>query len=124
MNFRGQYELYDKYRRYTSFRRILQSICPKSGRNNDLSPLDFMTPTRFDNHYYVNLLQGKGLLISDNVLVTQDHEGEILKKVWDYATDEKLFFASFANSMVKMGNIKPITGNQGEIRKNCRFVNT
>ena len=83
-----------------------------------------MTPARFDNHYYVNLLQGKGLLISDNVLVTQDHEGEILKKVWDYATDEKLFFGSFANSMVKMGNIKPITGNQGEIRKNWRFGNT
>ncbi|XP_062030426.1 peroxidase 20-like [Rosa rugosa] len=124
VNFRGQYEIYDKYRRYTSFRRILQSICPKSGRNNDLAPLDFMTPARFDNHYYVNLLQGKGLLVSDNVLVTQDHEGEILKQVWAYATDEKLFFAAFANSMVKMGNINPITGNQGEIRKNCRFVNT
>jgi peroxidase len=56
--------------------------------------------------------------------VTEDHEGEIRKQVWAYASDQKLFFASFANSMIKMGNINVLYGNEGEVRKNCRFVNT
>lgn len=117
-------EHYDKYKRYTPFRRILRSICPKTGKDNQLAPLDFETPARFDNHYFLNILEGRGLLGSDNVLVTEDHEGEIRKQVWAYASDQKLFFASFANSMIKMGNINVLYGNEGEVRKNCRFVNT
>ncbi|XP_023879947.1 peroxidase 20 isoform X1 [Quercus suber] len=117
-------EHYDPYKRYTTFRRILRSICPKSGRDNELAPLDFTTPSRFDNHYYTNLLQGNGLLGSDNVLVTEDHEGVIIEQVWAYASNQKHFFEAFAKSMVKMGNINVLTGNEGEIRRKCRFVNS
>lgn len=116
-------EKYDKYKRYRAFRRALRSICPSSGRDNAIAPLDFSTPAKFDNHYFINILGGKGLLGSDNVLVTEDHEGEIIKLVWAYASNQELFFSSFANSVVKMGNINVLTGNEGEIRKNCRFVN-
>lgn len=116
-------EKYDRYKRYTTFRRSLRSICPNSGRDNAIAPLDFETPSKFDNHYYINLLEGKGLLISDNVLVTEDHEGEIRKLVWAFASNQDLFFTSFANSVVKMGDINVLTGIDGEIRKNCRFVN-
>ncbi|KAJ4826785.1 Peroxidase 20 [Turnera subulata] len=114
-------EYYDKYKRYTTFRRILRSICPRSGKDFQLAPLDFNTPARFDNHYFLNILQGRGLLLSDNVLVSEDHEGEILKQVWAYASNQDLFFASFVESMINMGNI--LGDNEGEIRKNCRFVN-
>ncbi|KAF3961078.1 hypothetical protein CMV_014269 [Castanea mollissima] len=117
-------EHYDPFKRYTTFRRILRSICPKSGRDNELAPLDFTTPARFDNHYYINLLQGNGLLGSDNVLVTEDHEGLIREQVWAYASNQELFFEAFAISMVKMGNINVLTGNEGEIRRKCRFVNS
>jgi peroxidase len=115
---------HDPYKRYTTFRRILRSICPESGKDNKLAPLDFTTPDRFDNHYYLNILQGEGLLGSDNALVTQDHEGEIRGQVWAYASNQKLFFDAFAKSIVKMGNINVLTGNEGEIRKNCRFLNS
>ncbi|AQK43686.1 Peroxidase 72 [Zea mays] len=37
--------------------------------------------------------------------------------------DQGLFFDHFAKSMVKMGNISPLTGSAGEIRHNCRRVN-
>lgn len=114
---------YDRYKRYTSFRRVLRSICPVTGRDNKFAPLDFETPKRFDNHYFINILEGKGLLGSDNVLISQDFDGKITKQVWAYASNEKLFFASFAKSMIKMGNINVLTGNEGEIRRNCRFVN-
>jgi peroxidase len=115
---------HDPYQRYTSFRRILRSICPKSGKDNEFAPLDFTTPARFDNHYYLNILQGEGLLGSDDVLVTQDHGGEIKAQVWAYASNQHLFFSGFAKSMVKMGNINVLTGNDGEIRRNCRFLNS
>ncbi|RZC30887.1 peroxidase 20 [Glycine soja] len=114
---------YDHYKRYTSFRRILRSICPVEGRDNKFAPLDFQTPKRFDNHYFINILEGKGLLGSDNVLISHDLDGKITEQVWAYASNEKLFFASFAKSMIKMGNINVLTGNEGEIRRNCRFVN-
>ncbi|KAE8657269.1 Peroxidase 20 [Hibiscus syriacus] len=116
-------EKYDKYQRYRTFRRILRSICPESGRDEAIAPLDFLTPAKFDNQYYINIHQGNGLLGSDNVLVNEDHEGEIKKLVWDFASDQELFFSSFAKSVVKMGNINVLTGIDGEIRKNCRFVN-
>ncbi|KAK3016771.1 hypothetical protein RJ639_006444 [Escallonia herrerae] len=110
--------------RDTIFRRILRSICPESGKDDAVTPLDFATPARFDNRYFHNVIQGKGLLQSDNVLVSQDHDGEIREHVWAYASNQELFFASFAKSMIKMGNINVLTGDQGEIRKTCRFVNT
>ncbi|KDP45138.1 hypothetical protein JCGZ_17470 [Jatropha curcas] len=116
-------ENYDKYKRYTTFRRILRSICPRSGRDDQLAPLDYNTPARFDNHYFINILEGRGLLGSDNVLVKEDDEGEIIKQVWGYASNQQLFFDSFVNSIVKMGNINVLTGNEGQIRENCRFVN-
>ncbi|GAA0167990.1 peroxidase [Lithospermum erythrorhizon] len=117
---------YHHHKRDKTYRRALRSMCPPtSGRDNSLAPLDFATPLRFDNHYFLNIIQGKGLLISDNVLlVDHDIHWEIRKLVFAYAYDQDFYFDSFAKSMVKMGNINVITGSQGEIRKNCRFINT
>ncbi|KAF5734274.1 putative Peroxidase 20 precursor [Tripterygium wilfordii] len=119
----NQIERHDKYKRYTTFQKILHSICKQSGTDNVLAPLDSRTPARFDNHYFINLLEGYGLLGSDNVLINEDQEGDITKQLWAYASDQELFFASFVKSIIKMGNINVLTGNEGEIRRNCRFVN-
>ncbi|KAG5065984.1 hypothetical protein JHK86_009715 [Glycine max] len=98
----------------------LQSICPIEGRDKKFAPLDFQTPKRFDNYYFINILEGKGLLVSDNVLIIHDLHGKITEQVQAYASNEKLLFASFAKSMIKMGNINVLTRNEGEIRRNCR----
>ena len=63
------------------------------------------------------------MLGSDNVLINHDLHGKITEQVWAYASNVKLLFASFAKSMIKMGNINVLTRNEGEIRRNCRFVN-
>lgn len=117
-------ESIESLKRDKIFEKILRSICPESGHDDALAPLDYMTSARFDNYYYQNILQGKGLLQTDNVLITQDLEGEIRRKAWSYASDQQLFFSSFVKSMVKMGSINVLTGNQGEIRRHCRFVNS
>ncbi|KAA8537583.1 hypothetical protein F0562_027191 [Nyssa sinensis] len=100
----------------------LKSVCPKTGGDNNISPLDFASPSRFDNTYFKLILWGKGLLTSDAVLLT-GKVGKTMELVKSYADDEGLFFSHFAKSMVKMGKISPLTGFNGEVRKNCRRVN-
>jgi peroxidase len=106
-----------------SYAAQLRRGCPRSGGDNNLFPLDLATPARFDNLYFKNILTGRGLLSSDEVLLTKSAETAALVKA--YAADVNLFFQHFAQSMVKMGNISPLTGpqGQGEIRKNCRRIN-
>ncbi|KAF8032777.1 hypothetical protein BT93_D1617 [Corymbia citriodora subsp. variegata] len=115
---------YDYFQRYTTFYDTLRSICPETGSDNRLASLDYVTPFFFDNHYFLNILQGRGLLPSDNALINEDHEGVILRHVWTYASDREAFFHAFANSVVKMGNINVLAGSEGEIRRTCRFINT
>ncbi|XP_062001130.1 peroxidase 4-like [Rosa rugosa] len=102
------------------FAKSLQSNCPITGNDNNLASLDLQTPTYFDNLYYKNLLKEKGLLHSDQELFNGTSADALVKI---YASDTFKFFEDFAKSMVKMGNIKPLTGSQGEIRINCRKVN-
>lgn len=100
----------------------LKSVCPRSGGDNNISPLDSSSPVKFDNTYFKLILWGKGLLTSDEVLLT----GKVRKTmelVKAYAEDESLFFQQFAMSMIKMGNVSPLIGFNGEVRKNCRRVN-
>ncbi|KAJ7566641.1 hypothetical protein O6H91_02G112700 [Diphasiastrum complanatum] len=107
------------------FLQSLQQLCPQAasaGSSNFLAPLDLRTPTHFDNRYYLNLQAGKGLLNSDEVLYTTP--GFTRKYVTKYGCDQEEFLDSFRKSMIKMGNIKPLTGKKGEIRHNCRFTNS
>ncbi|XP_028051315.1 peroxidase 72-like [Camellia sinensis] len=105
-----------------SYAAQLRTRCPKSGGDQNLFFLDFVTPTKFDNNYFKNLLASKGLLSSDQVLVTKNQQSmELVKK---YAENYELFFEQFAKSMIKMGNISPLTGPRGEIRKHCRKINS
>ncbi|CAL9084897.1 unnamed protein product, partial [Musa textilis] len=99
----------------------LRSRCPRSGGDQNLFPLDLVSPTKFDNHYFKNLVAKKGLLSSDEILFTNSPATKKLVEL--YAANGELFFQHFARSMVKMGNIAPLTGSMGEIRKNCRKVN-
>jgi len=104
-----------------SFYSRLISGCPKSGGDNNLSPLDLVSPTKFDNYYFKNLLNGQGLLNTDEELFAKG-QGKTMETVKAYAENGELFLKQFAESMVKMGNIGPLTGSKGEIRVNCRAV--
>ncbi|KAJ9703575.1 hypothetical protein PVL29_005066 [Vitis rotundifolia] len=104
-----------------SYAAKLRTRCPRSGGDQNLFFLDFVSPTKFDNSYFKNILASKGLLSSDQVLYTKNEASMDLVK--QYAANNKLFFEQFAQSMIKMANISPLTGSRGEIRKNCRKVN-
>ncbi|URE42374.1 Peroxidase [Musa troglodytarum] len=64
--------------------------------------------------------QKKGLLHSDQQLFGG---GSTDSLVTTYSTNTARFFSDFAAAMVKMGNISPLTGTDGEVRLNCRKTN-
>lgn len=104
----------------------LKSICPAAGGgDNNVSAMDNITPNLFDNSYYQILLKGEGLLNSDQELYSSILGIQTKQLVVKYAHDPIGFFQQFSDSMVKLGNITNSDSfANGEVRKNCRFVNT
>ncbi|EEF51125.1 lignin-forming anionic peroxidase [Ricinus communis] len=104
------------------FAATRRSQCPAASGSGDsnLAPLDLVTPNIFDNNYFRNLIQKKGLLQSDQVLFSGGATDSIVNQ---YSRDSSVFSSDFASAMVKMGNISPLTGSQGQIRRVCNVVN-
>nr|GMD23889.1 peroxidase family protein [Ipomoea batatas] len=71
-------------------------------------------PSPFSNlSALISSFQNQGLSTRDLVALS-------VKK---YSKNPALFNSHFARAMIKMGNIRPLTGSCGEIRKNCRIAN-
>ncbi|XP_011038129.1 PREDICTED: peroxidase 5-like [Populus euphratica] len=87
---------------------------------HNLAPLDLVTPNSFDNNYFRNLIQRRGLLQSDQVLFSGQSTDSI---VTEYSRNPSLFSSDFAAAMLTQGDIEPLTGSQVEIRRVCSVVN-
>ncbi|XP_020537192.1 peroxidase 10 [Jatropha curcas] len=104
----------------TSFLQNLQSLCPnQDDSDTNLASLD-STSSKFDNLYYKLLMNNSGLLQSDQALMGSNTTASLVSY---YSKFPYWFSRDFGASMVKMGGIGVITGQNGEIRKNCRFKN-
>ncbi|XP_021732932.1 peroxidase P7-like [Chenopodium quinoa] len=106
-----------------NFATLRKRTCPgpASGTgDNNLAPLDILSPNRFDNGYFQDLLVRRGLMHSDQELFNGGSQDALVRL---YSTNFRAFVNDFANAMVKMGNISPLTGSNGEIRTNCRVIN-
>ncbi|KAJ0083763.1 hypothetical protein Patl1_29914 [Pistacia atlantica] len=103
-----------------TYLQTLQQNCQSSDQN--LNNLDVTTPDVFDNNYYVNLQNNRGLLQTDQELFSTSGAATVAI-VNQYASSQSAFFNAFGASMIKMGNISPLTGTSGQIRTNCRRVN-
>lgn len=118
-NFRDR--IYNETNIKPKFAASLRGICPKEGGDDNTATLD-ATTANFDTEYFKDLLKLKGLLHSDQELfkgVGSASDG----LVQYYNNNPGAFFADFGVSMIKMGNMKPLTGSDGEIRMNCRKIN-
>lgn len=102
-----------------AYREQLRRLCSTSEIRANFDPT---TPDKFDKNYYTNLQGLKGLLQSDQELFST-RGADTTAIVNRFAKSQGQFFKSFSESMIKMGNIKPLTGRNGEIRLNCRRVN-
>ena len=57
-----QTRIYNETNIDSSYATSLKSVCPSTGGDSNLAPLDVTIPTTFDNAYYTNLINQKGLL--------------------------------------------------------------
>ncbi|CAN4080858.1 unnamed protein product [Withania somnifera] len=94
--------------------------CPQEDQNGNLAPLDLVTPNQLDNNYFKNLRQRKGLLQSDQVLLSGGSTDDI---VLEYSNSPRAFASDFAAAMIRMGDISPLTGQKGIIRTVCGSIN-
>ncbi|KAF2289483.1 hypothetical protein GH714_036609 [Hevea brasiliensis] len=106
----------------TTYLATLQQTCPQGGSGSTLANLDPTTPDSFDNNYFTNLQNNQGLLQSDQELFSTTGAATIAI-VNSFSSSQTAFFQSFAQSMINMGNISPLTGSNGEIRADCKKVN-
>ncbi|XP_037418664.1 cationic peroxidase SPC4-like [Triticum dicoccoides] len=97
----------------------LRRTCPAKG-TDARTALDVRTPDLFDNKYYVNLVNREGLFVSDQDLFTNDATRPFVER---FARSQRYFFSQFGVSMVKMGQIRVLTGDQGQVRRNCSARN-
>lgn len=101
----------------------LQVLCPNPNIfkitnitffNNDL------TNVIFDNQYFRDLQAGRGLLTIDSEIARDPRTQGIVKSM---AANQNLFFQTFTSAFQKLTSWQVLTGADGEIRRDCKFVN-
>ncbi|TYK10116.1 peroxidase P7-like [Cucumis melo var. makuwa] len=88
-----------------------QANCPINGGDNNLAPLD-STNSMFDNKYYVDLTNKRGLFHSDQELFNGGSQDGLVRI---YSLSSLIFRLDFANAMIKMGNLSPASGTNQNI---------
>ncbi|KAL6912385.1 hypothetical protein ACP4OV_001190 [Aristida adscensionis] len=99
-----------------SFAAALRRACPANNTARAAgSPLD-ATSAAFDNAYYRMLQSARGLLASDQALLTHPKTRAFVAL---YAASQQAFFRDFAKSMLRMSELN----GGAEVRANCRRPN-
>ncbi|KAG0616452.1 hypothetical protein M758_5G116800 [Ceratodon purpureus] len=108
-----------------AFKDALRKACPQNDTElamEVLQNLDATSPDVFDNGYYKNLRKRQGIIRSDQTLWSTPGPNVAIVDV--FAKSKVAFNIQYAISSINMGNIRPLTGTQGEIRTNCRKRNS
>ncbi|CAI9289580.1 unnamed protein product [Lactuca saligna] len=106
-----------------NFAEYLKRRCPHPDPNPlavEYSRSDLQTPMILDNMYYKNIKNNKGLLIVDQQLVSNPITSPYVDKM---AADNDYFHDQFAKALLTLSENNPISEEEGEVRKDCRFVN-
>lgn len=105
-----------------SYAAYLKRKCPKGNTNQNLVvSMDPSSPGTADVGYYIDILANRGLFTSDQTLLSNTNTASHVNQ---NARNPYLWASKFADAMVKMGQIGVVTDNAGEIRTNCRVVNS
>ncbi|KAH7569735.1 hypothetical protein ACOSP7_013408 [Xanthoceras sorbifolium] len=101
------------------FLNYLTRKCRWASEYVDLDPI---TPNKFDAIYFKNILdKNMGLLATDQALTSSI---STLKLVSAFVNSPALFDYQFGASMTKLSKVNVLTGDEGEVRTNCNFVNS
>lgn len=94
----------------------IKAACPSAAGTASLD-IDQVTPATFDTSYFDNIISGRGLLASDQVLL-----GDSTTSAEVTANAGSAFGGNFGRAMVVMARFDMLTGSVGQIRTNCRQV--
>ncbi|CAI0555848.1 unnamed protein product [Linum tenue] len=103
-----------------SYALQLRNMCPLNVDPTVVVSMDPTGPQTFDNAYFKNLQQGKGLFSSDQVLFSDPRSRPTVDL---FAATQSAFNDAFVAAITKMGRVGVLTGSQGEIRQDCTRVN-
>ncbi|OMO96677.1 Plant peroxidase [Corchorus capsularis] len=98
----------------------LRQMCPRNVDPRIAINMDPTTPRTFDNAYFRNLQQGMGLFTSDQILFTDRRSRGTVNL---FASSNSAFQQAFVSAITKLGRVGVLTGNQGEIRRDCTRPN-
>ncbi|KAL0461787.1 UNVERIFIED_CONTAM: Peroxidase 55 [Sesamum latifolium] len=104
-----------------TYAQQLMQECPQNVDPQIAINMDPVTRQTFDNVYFQNLVGGKGLFTSDQVLFTDPASQPT---VMDFAQNSGDFSGAFITAMTKLGRVGVKIGNQGEIRRDCAAFNS
>lgn len=106
-----------------NYAEYLKGRCPSPDpdpRAVEYARNDRITPMTLDNMYYKNVLNHRGLLIIDQQLVSDPNTYPFVEKM---ASNNGYFHEQFSRALLVLSENNPITGDEGEIRVDCRYVN-
>lgn len=82
---------------------------------------DPASPLALDTSYYSHVQTGRGLLTSDHALMNDPTTKEMVAKI---IADHEKWKREFSQALVKLSKLDVLVGQNGQIRKQCRAVNT
>ncbi|XP_057477076.1 peroxidase 21-like [Actinidia eriantha] len=106
-----------------NYAQYLKGRCPSPEPNPmavEYARNDRDTPMVLDNRYYKGLLSNKGLLLVDQQLASDPNTTPFVEKM---AADNGYFHDQFSRALLLLSENSPLTDDEGEIRRDCRYVN-
>ncbi|GAB4835622.1 hypothetical protein Ancab_000530 [Ancistrocladus abbreviatus] len=89
------------------FASDLKTKCPSPTNDpNSTVALDVLTPNRLDNKYYKNLQNSRGLLTSDQTLMTSSSTASMVQ---NFTRQGGVWANRFSTAMVRMGSIEVLS---------------
>ncbi|KAJ0076081.1 hypothetical protein Patl1_34267 [Pistacia atlantica] len=103
------------------FSVMLQTICINPALSDVSFAQNDATIFSFDNQYFIDIQTGRGLLKIDSEIASDPRTQPYVSA---FGHNTQHFFNRFTSGFLKLSNYKVLVGEEGEIRRDCRFRNS
>ncbi|KAG7997811.1 hypothetical protein I3843_01G227800 [Carya illinoinensis] len=104
-----------------TFSLLLQTVCSDPSLSDVAFAQNDATAFIFDNQYFIDIQNGRGLLKIDSEIAT---DPRTMPHVIAFGKDMQQFFHMFTSGFLKLSSYKVLVGEKGEIRSDCSFENS